>query len=568
MNIKTISKIGVALAASLAFVGCKSFMNPSTGTTLLEEDNYKRAAQIKANFMGVAASFQQIKEHWIVLSELRGDLVEPTYNAPTEFWDVYNYNVISENSLVDPSVYYRAIINCNDFIRHAVAYDIKYPGVVAEALAKGMIADALRYRAWCYLTLGKLYGEAIYYDIALVDDVDILEDPDDWRSPMDSVYFDGRPPYDPDSDDPRPDGVAIRMPLDRLVEELIDHLHTGVKGYDGLATFNWNDITNTTDASWNRLSINPNALMGELYMWKAAFNPEQEFPLYQTALNYLMTIPNRSGAKNVFTLAKTTDQSKGGSWTSSQLTEIFTKSTDPITGEILTYIPFRNDELQTHNLGNYYNKDKDCYMRPTQVIMDMYDNTPKDAGYGDNVRKSAFTTISLGESYIKKYVTTNSDGPIIIYRAAEIHLMIAECLNHIGFVDEAMTIFGKGLSQFWKDGFYEFPYSNPLFSTNMSVSKGVRGRVDLAQYAVPDASGDMERTKRTIDSLIADEMAMECSFEGKRYFSLLRQCIFWDDTERFANTISAKYGDNASTIKAALMDRKNWFIDYKQTELY
>ena len=90
MKVKNIFKI-VPVVVTLMLGSCDNFFNPESGDMLLEKDHFKKAPELKAAFIGVAASFQDVAEHAIIVSELRGQLMEPTVNAPIEFWEVYRY---------------------------------------------------------------------------------------------------------------------------------------------------------------------------------------------------------------------------------------------------------------------------------------------------------------------------------------------------------------------------------------------------------------------------------------------------------------------------------------------
>lgn len=572
MKIKTISKIGVT-AIAFALVSCSDFLSPETGTTLLEKDNYTKTAQIKASFMGLAASFQHIAEHYMVLTELRSDGVEPTHNAPNEFWQIYNHSIEYGNYLVDPSVYYKVIINCNDFVRHTIKFTEDHPGILPKDLAKGMIADALRFRAWTYLTIGKLYGEAVYYDLALVDDVDVLDDPDYWAWPE---------VQDPDNKETAP--LVSVMKLKDLVDELIGHLNTGVKGFHGLETFNWNDITNSTDVSWNRLGVNVNALMGELHMWRAAFRQDDNND-FRKALDYLLPIVNNNGT-TTWTLARTADKDKA-SWNTDQWAAIFSSNNPYTNSEIITMMPFMQSQQQQNKLQYYYSADSNGYfLKPTDLLVGMYDTNPTVNGVGDVTRKDAAIKELRGDTYVTKFSYKRGaftrDCPIIVYRAAEIHLMIAECLNHIGLHQEALAFLGSGPKEYWhKDGYFMLPFSNPMFSTNLRFSPGVRGRVGAKNYSLEDATymgegratTSDERLTFVIDSLIADEYGLECSFEAKKYFGCMRMAMFYDKPEYFADVMSRKYGADKAQYYAVFMGGtkangwKTWFVPYNQTSL-
>lgn len=526
MNVKNIWKI-VPVVATLLLGSCDNFFNPESGDMLLEKDHFKKAPEMKAAFIGVAASFQDVAEQAILVSELRGQLMEPTVNAPIEFWEVYRYQATNGNPVVAPDVYYKTIINCNDFIRHTVAFDREKPGIVAEGLIAGMIADALRYRAWCYLTLGKLYGKAVYYDYAIADYNDISK--------------------------------AKVLNFSELVDELILNLKTGVGGFNGLATFDWNDLNNTSDESWNRMGINVNALMGELYMWKGD---------YREAVTYLLRILNNSGNTKTFTLAAYTDKHY------EYWRDAFKNAVTSTTNEMITVIPYDVDRRQQNKL-QYYFSDKTpnvYYLKPSDTIVAQYKRQARNDGTGDKWRGETGTYVTQnGQNYINKYSlgkeAHEQDAAIPVYRAADIHLMIAECLNKLELFTDALAFLNNGPSAFWdaSGGYFKFPFSNPIYTNNLKEGAGVRGRINLKAAEPKVAGNDNEKLKYAIDSLIAQEVALECAYEGKHFFTLMRMASYWNRPEMLADVVASRYPEaERSTYRTLLMQPENWYVPYDQ----
>ena len=52
-----------------------------------------------------------------------------------------------------------------------------YPTVLSDSDYKGIIGGALRYKAWAYLMLAKIYGEAVYLDDPLATYQDLSQYP-------------------------------------------------------------------------------------------------------------------------------------------------------------------------------------------------------------------------------------------------------------------------------------------------------------------------------------------------------------------------------------------------------
>lgn len=73
-----------------------------------------------------------------------------------------------------------------------------------------------------------------------------------------------------------------------------------------------------------------------------------------------------------------------------------------------------------------------------------------------------------------------------------------------------------------------------------------------------------DMNQATVDSLVLAEQALECAFEGKRYYDLLRRALWYNDPARLADPISRRNSpDNPdSDLYFKLMDRNNWFLKW------
>ena len=68
-----------------------------------------------------------------------------------------------------------------------------------------------------------------------------------------------------------------------------------------------------------------------------------------------------------------------------------------------------------------------------------------------------------------------------------------------------------------------------------------------------------------MENLIADECALECGFEGMRYFDLMRFSMHRDDNTYIAEKVANRNGKDETdyAIFTLLTDRKNWFLPLK-----
>ena len=122
MNIKNIIKIG-SLSLALLVGGCENFFEVKPGDMLLEKDSYSNLNEVYSNFLGLNTTLQQASEKYVIMAELLGYNMEPTENAPTEFWEAWRYQATNGNDIVDPTVFYNIVLQSNDFLRHVVKFN-------------------------------------------------------------------------------------------------------------------------------------------------------------------------------------------------------------------------------------------------------------------------------------------------------------------------------------------------------------------------------------------------------------------------------------------------------------
>lgn len=194
---------------AIFLTSCEKFFTPDDNDVIREEDSFQKRSEIYSAFIGMGAVFQDIASQWLVLSELRGDMLEPSETAPEELWSVYRYELSEENELVKPDVFYKVILYANDFIRHTMERKRENSEILEENVYLGMLSQALCYRNWCYLALGKIYGEAAWHDFALSDAID-------------------------------PSDIPV-LKFKALIPELINSMLNGIEGIGGFRDLSWSD---------------------------------------------------------------------------------------------------------------------------------------------------------------------------------------------------------------------------------------------------------------------------------------------------------------------------------------
>ena len=536
-------------AAAAASVSCDRFFEPSLGNRLEEDENYTGRSTIYASYIGLYALLQDAAAQLVVVSELRGDLIQPTSFAPDDYWDIYRNTVTDENEAANPEFLYKIVVNCNDFLRNAVAYNKSYPGVIPETIYRQMIAGTVTLRAWAYLNIGKLYGGAVYYDYSLTGDTDISD--------------------------------IVPTSLDELVPELISFMQRGVDGINGLRYVNLNNMFGTSGI-WSNLPVNPDALMLELYLWHGDYENAAK-----RGINMITgQAVTAAGDNHSYTCSY---QFGGGSGALKKWSTMFSETPVAVHGkEGATIVLFDYAQRQVNPLYSIFSNETGCdyWLKPTNVLVNSYSGSDYKSGAvtvadprGSGV---TFETVN-GNRVLYKYATGRSlqasDTPIYLYRASEIHLMIAEALSALGNYDAADAIVNVGFQPYWEAGNrYNPPFDAPIYAyEKLKAGHGVRGRLGIppvlstSERFIPedvDPSSEEYSMRRAavLDSLIIEETGRELAGEGKKWFTMLRMARNHGYDELLARMISNKYQSGRNERYDEFLDRGNWFIKYNHKE--
>lgn len=542
---KTYLRIILSVSLVLGLCSCNAFFEPNLENRLEEQDNYSDRANVYASFMGLYAVLQDVAPKVVTLSELRGDLLTPTDQAPDAYWDVFRYEDVTSNEVADPAPLYELVVNCNDFLRNTSEYNRKYPGVIKENVYKQMIAGAVCIRTWAYLNIGKLYGEAVYYDYAFIGETDLSKFP--------------------------------LLSFEQLIPELIHFMNTGVDNVSGLRNVDINNMFGTSGI-WSVVPVSPDALMLELYLWNKDYEAAAKRGINLITGQAIMAAGDNH--KNTLSYQFGSDKNGLKKWLT-----LFSETPVAVHAkEALTIILYDYTSRQVNPLYSLCSTDPACeyYLRPTNVLMNRYSGKDYKNGVNQvNDPRGNGVTVSTqqGKRVFTKYIMDRDiqeqDTPIYLYRAAEIHLMIAEALNALGRYDAADAVLNEGFNPYWEAGnrYYQ-PFDAPIYAfEKLKAGRGVRGRLDIPYLKSederfisglePDTEAYNIRRRAVIDSLIVEETARELAGEGKRWFAMMRIARNSERPDLLAGLISAKFPNaDRQRYYEMMMDSKRWFIEY------
>ncbi|WP_044202726.1 RagB/SusD family nutrient uptake outer membrane protein [Echinicola pacifica] len=528
------------LLALLGLSSCESYFEADEKEILLDENYIGNTNELYSGYMGIAAKVQEVADKGILLAELRGDFLEPTANAPQQLWDIYNYSAGADNELADPSGYYGVIGNANTYIKKAFDFKESNPNAVENEVFEPLISGAIRYKVWAYLMLAKLYGEAVYLDAPLLGDEDLSKYP--------------------------------RLGFDELISQLISLMEGGVKGIDGKKVLIWSDLlfpgvnTSSQDLTWNMICPSPEPLLMELYLWAGS---------YEKVVSIGMPYIYDQGSKRY----KLSNEDYNSEWV-----QFFYR--DPITKtrELINIVPFDYRRGQTHRLIHYFSNTEpnDYFLRPTEVAMSRFEAQVRQDGVtvGDRYRGEDYTYWNQnGEWVVRKFSRAHelpdnvykNDVHIVLYRAADLHLFIAEALNQMGLFAEAEAFLNDGVQNYLSknEGNLRYPLDNETYNSAINTNWGVRRRVDLGPVYPEgldrndlDSPEKIEAYRKGLDLLLLEETCMESAGEARSLFAMIRMAKRWADPSLVADRVSAKYpAGKSDAIRNHLMQPQHWFLD-------
>jgi len=141
------------------FGSCSDMLNiDSDRVVLVDENKLNSANDSLYSIAGILNLWQAYGEQYVLLGELRGDLMDVTDNTSIELREIANFTATADNPYVSRRAAYAVIQNCNYVIKNLDTTVV----VNSQRLMKREYAVAKVYRAWMYLQLGLNYGKAVY----------------------------------------------------------------------------------------------------------------------------------------------------------------------------------------------------------------------------------------------------------------------------------------------------------------------------------------------------------------------------------------------------------------------
>lgn len=546
-------------------VGCNDLLDVDSDRTVTpDEYSLDATNDTLYSMFAVFSQLEKLADNYVLLGELRGDLMDLGENASAELKEINNFDISSDNSYTQIKDYYAVINNCNYIIQKI---DTSVVGNGEKVMLKEYAA-CKAIRAWTYMQIALNYGSAIYYEqpILTVEEADSIQNLS--ASSIDELI---------------PKLVADLQPYKDIAEPSLGSLY----GYD-------------TQYSYFPIRF----LLGDLYLWAGDYaNAAQQYYDLINKESYLI----RSG----YYISSWEVLNNAFSGTLIYTNNGFPGIFEPMSYEQITDIAATNQYGQVFQLDSLTSNKT---LIPSDVALNNWDS--QMYYYSDNLYKNgdlrklgsvlpstenSYTYVSLFDTtttssydyYITKYLLLNPSSStykvekmVIAYRIGLLYLRYAEALNRMGKPNTALAIIKNGLNAetlnnssiiphkeltmnvSGTDTTYSIPsymnFTSSTFDDNIGIRMRGLGNVDddNTYYIIPELDSQ-EDSILYVEDKIQEELALETAFEGNRFQDLMRFAIRRNDNSYLADKVAAKYSSNQESIRTKLMTRSNWYLPTK-----
>ncbi len=590
-----IKKVRVALLCLLtgtAIFSCNKILDKTPETALTTDQVYRNVYDADAAIVGVYGKFMGLAKQYIVLNELRADLMDVTLNANADLRDLNEHNVKADNPYADPRPFYAVINNCNDILKNfkIMLADKKF----TDAEFQQRYSDVGALRCWLYLQLGIHWGNVPYVTDAL-ETIDAVKDQS--KFPV--------------------------LPFNQLLDSLVAFANTLPynKPYPSGATINTGLVTSYDGFNTKRFFIDKYSLLGDLNLWKG--NYAQAATYYRKLMDhdgYDLDSPNGlyTGGEQFFKefkmnfadVASNNDlcvgyirfkesdinsliDNNGQGWRS-----IFARSQDNLwLQQWLWSIPFSSNFNPENPFVNLFSNNGGSYLlKPSQAAMDNWNTQTQANGFPFDARGNFSWRMLNGQPVIMKYLYNYLDGTsflpinplkkegrLFLERAADVHLHFAEAANRDGrgkiayaflnnglgtTYDPTPGVTGRDVTNIMNTLNLPYPYSFdarngevPRYRGDWYQNVGLRGVARVNPVAVDSTNAI------AVENALIAENALELAFEGHRWGELVRVALRRNDPAFLADKVYNKLlkagNGQAATVRAKLMNKNNWYLPFK-----
>ena len=581
-KLKNMKVLVIAAGAMLLVTAaCKKTIEKLPEQELDAELMYRNVYDADAAVNGLYGKFLNMADEYILLNELRADMLQYTQNADEYIRQLSTHSVSPDNPYASPRPFYSLILDCNDILKN---FDIMKAGnKMNEQEYEQRYSDVGSLRSFLYLQLGIHYGSVPYVTSALetVDEIkDINKFPKiAFDALLDSlITFTEALPYK----DQYPSGTSMNISVD---------------GYTTAKFF-----------------VNKKCLLGDLNLWKGNYvkaatwyRQVMEIATAGTAgARYYMQNKlgwNGSNEDHYITYSRANDATT--LVYEPQWRHMFQRGQDNgFDYEWIWVLPFDSRFKPENPLINLFSPIGGSYLvKPSVQAIDYYKSQKQrvpagQTGYIPYDARGIFTYRDIGGQpvvmkYLYNYINyaTNTavnpfqkNGKWFLFRQTHLHLHFAEAANRAGQPKLAYSFFNSGFAGTYPppagvtdvtlyhntlDLPYPFNFDGrnsggtgvPYYRADWYRNIGIRARANIQNFVLAGVDSTLE-----IENGLIQEAALENGFEGTRWPDIVRVALRRNDPAFLADKIYDKLrkdgvGD-AAAVRAKLMNKENWYLPF------
>lgn len=540
---------GLMLVTVLA-TGCDTFLDVESDRLVFPDDhNLNSPNDTIYSIIGIFSKLEKLADRYVLLGELRGDLMRVTENANPDLREIYNFEISQDNPYNQIEDYYAVINNCNYLIRNI---DTSFIAKGENILMKEFAA-AKAIRAWTYMQLAFNYGNAKYYE----DPVLSIKHADNYK--------------------------------EYSIEELIPFLIEDLEPWKDVETPG--SISLGEDLSSERSFFPIRFLLGDLYLWSGEYE-KAAIEYHRLMVNNAYVVDDLYAStwtvsNGVFVSRAPQDQLWWDMFelSASEQITLIAGSTEFGKSAELIDLSWDRYEIAPSSLA-IANWDNQTYYYNTSVFtkgdlrgeQGSYENFESNNIPGETGDQTfnLITKFYLAEGTTSKAIT--------VYRKRLLYLRYAEAVNRTGKPNLAFAVLKNGLKpstllvdsivpisekfiSYYADTnritFFPFQYVNFWyydFEDNIGIHAGGCGNVMLATDFIIPPRNSLHDSILYVEDKIIEELALETAFEGNRFHDLMRVSFRRNDPSYLYDRVAEKYTDNKEAIRSILMDENNWYL--------
>lgn len=582
-----------SIVAGAILLSCNKVLDKTPENALSTTQVYRNVYDADAAIVGLYGKFMGLAKQYVVLNELRADLLDVTQNADADLRDLNEHNVKATNPYADPRPFYAVINNCNDILKNfdIMLKDKKFN----ESEYQQRYSDVGALRCWLYLQLGIHWGNVPYVTDPL-ETIDAVKDPS--KFPV--------------------------LTFNQLLDSLISFSNTlpFARPYPMGATINTGLITTYDGFNTRRFFIDKFTLLGDLNLWRGNYNQaavyyrklmehegydldspnglytngDQFFQAFKQSYAEVATNNDlcvgyiRFREADIYSLIDNNTQG----WRS-----MFARSQDNLWLQQWVWsLPFNSNFAPENPFVNLFsNRGGNYLLKPSAAAISNWNSQTQSNGFPFDARGNFSWRTFNGQPVVVKYLYNyldassflpvnplKKDGRWFLNRSANVHLHFAEAANRDGRRRIAYALLNNGIgttfdptpgvsgrdvtnimNTLYESTPYNFDARNgevPRFRADWYRNAGIRGNARVVATGVTGADSTL-----SIENSLIEENALELAFEGHRWGELVRIALRRNDPAFLADKVYNKLlkagNPNAAAVRAKLMTQSNWYLPFK-----